>query len=63
MNAVVIAVMIMLTLSLVKVDVVASLTIGVISGGIIAGMSVEKTLAVFSNGLAVGHGIKSRSHF
>jgi len=54
MNAVVAAVVIMLVLSLCRIHVVVALIAGAISGGLIAGMSLEATLAAFNNGLGGG---------
>ncbi|MBM7580532.1 Na+/H+ antiporter family protein [Jeotgalibacillus terrae] len=57
MNAVVIAVIIMLILSLIRVNVVAALIIGAAVGGLIGGLSVEETVAVFSEGVGGGANI------
>ncbi|CAM5180942.1 TRAP transporter large permease subunit [Oligella ureolytica] len=54
MNAVVIAVFVMLVLSLARVHVVLSLLIGALSGGLLAGMGLDATLAAFQKGLANG---------
>lgn len=54
MNAVVIAVFIMLVLSLARVHVVLSLFIGALFGGLLAGMGLEDTLGAFQKGLANG---------
>ncbi|RBW52058.1 Na+/H+ antiporter family protein [Marinobacter sp. F3R11] len=54
MNAVVAAVLIMLVLSLARIHVVVALIVGAISGGLIAGMSLEATIAAFNNGLGGG---------
>ena len=54
MNAVVIAVFIMLVLSLARVHVVLSLLIGALSGGLLAGMGLDATLTAFQKGLANG---------
>lgn len=51
MNAVIIAVVIMLVLSLLRVNVVFALIAGALVGGITGGLSIEKTIEVFSNGL------------
>jgi putative amino acid transporter len=51
MNAVIIAVMIMLILSLFRVNVVLALIIGALVGGLTGGLSIEQTIEVFSNGL------------
>ncbi|TFE03781.1 Na+/H+ antiporter family protein [Jeotgalibacillus salarius] len=57
MNAVVIAVIIMLVLSLIRVNVVAALIIGAAAGGLIGGLSVEETVSVFSEGVGGGANI------
>ena len=54
MNAVVAAVAIMLVLSLSRIHVVVALIIGAISGGLIAGMSLEATIEAFNSGLGGG---------
>jgi len=54
MNAVVAAVLIMLALSLCRIHVVVALIIGAISGGLIAGMSLDATIEAFNNGLGGG---------
>lgn len=54
MNAVIVAVLIMLILSLARVHVVLSLLIGAIAGGLLAGMGLEATLDAFQKGLANG---------
>jgi predicted histidine transporter YuiF (NhaC family) len=54
MNAVVIAVALMLVLSLLRVHVVVSLIIGAVAGGLIAGLGIESTLAAFNKGLGGG---------
>lgn len=51
MNAVVIAVLAMLVLSLLRVNVVLALIVGALLGGLTGGLSIEKTIEVFSNGL------------
>lgn len=51
MNAVVIAVLAMLVLSLLRVNVVLALIVGALIGGLTGGLSIEKTIEVFSNGL------------
>ncbi|WP_404404555.1 Na+/H+ antiporter family protein [Jeotgalibacillus malaysiensis] len=57
MNAVVIAVLIMLVLSLIRVNVVAALIIGAAVGGLTGGLSVEETVSVFSDGVGGGANI------
>lgn len=57
MNAVVLAVLVMLILSLVRVHVVIALVVGALTGGIAAGMGVEATLNSFTEGIAGGASI------
>ena len=54
MNAVIIAVLIMLVLSLLRVNVVLALVAGAISGGLIGGLSFEETIVSFTGGLGEG---------
>ncbi|WP_102345024.1 Na+/H+ antiporter family protein [Bacillus sp. Marseille-P3661] len=54
MNAVVIAVLIMLILSLLRVNVVLSLIIGAFFGGIIGELGISETISVFGDGLGGG---------
>ncbi|MCK0162644.1 Na+/H+ antiporter family protein [Marinobacter sp. S6332] len=54
MNAVVAAVLIMLVLSLARIHVVVALIVGAVSGGLIAGLSLEATIEAFNNGLGGG---------
>ncbi|WP_066055528.1 Na+/H+ antiporter family protein [Robertmurraya korlensis] len=51
MNAVILAVLVMLILSLFRVNVVLSLIIGAIVGGLTGGLSIEETIETFSGGL------------
>jgi putative amino acid transporter len=51
MNAVVLAVAVMLVLSLLRIHVVVALLVGALTGGILAGMSLTETIAVFTEGL------------
>ncbi|RSD27530.1 Na+/H+ antiporter family protein [Mesobacillus subterraneus] len=51
MNAVVVAVLAMLVLSLLRVNVVLALIAGALIGGLTGGLSIEKTIEVFSGGL------------
>lgn len=53
-NAVLVAVVIMLGLSLARVHVVLSLIIGAVAGGLIAGLGLTDTLAAFSEGIKNG---------
>ncbi|RSK28559.1 TRAP transporter large permease subunit [Bacillus sp. HMF5848] len=57
MNAVLIAVTVMLVLSLVRVNVVMALIIGALTGGLIGGLGLEGTIAAFSDGIAGGANI------
>lgn len=54
MNAVIIAVAVMLVLSVLRINVVFSLVIGAVAGGITAGMSLDDTLIAFVEGLGGG---------
>lgn len=54
MNAVVIAVIVMLGLSLVRVHVVLSLLLGALAGGLMGGLGLAKTMEVFQTGLSNG---------
>ncbi len=54
MNAVIIAVTIMVLLSLVRVNIVIALIVGAISGGLISGMSLNDTVEAFNKGLGNG---------
>lgn len=51
MNAVVLAVAVMLVLSLLRIHVVVALLIGALTGGFIAGMGLTETITVFTEGL------------
>ncbi|OIJ20931.1 sodium:proton antiporter [Anaerobacillus alkalidiazotrophicus] len=51
MNAVIIAVFLMLLLSLLRVHVVIALLVGALAGGLIGGLSITETLDVFTGGL------------
>ena len=53
-NAVLLAVVIMLGLSLARVHVVLSLLIGALAGGLVAGLGVTDTLAAFQEGIRNG---------
>lgn len=57
MNAVLIAVAIMLILSLLRINVVFALLIGAIVGGLSGGLSLTDTLTSFTNGLGGGASI------
>ncbi|HEY4577258.1 MAG TPA: Na+/H+ antiporter NhaC family protein, partial [Yaniella sp.] len=54
MNAVVIAVAVMLLLALLRVHVVIALFIGALVGGLMAGMGLESTMVAFQTGLGDG---------
>ncbi|NRA61074.1 MAG: Na+/H+ antiporter family protein [Psychrobium sp.] len=54
MNAVVIAVLLMLLLSLFRINVVFSLIISALVGGVIGGLELTKTVEIFSSGLGGG---------
>ena len=54
MNAVVIAVSLMLILSLLRINVVISLTLSAIVGGLIGGLSLTDTISAFNDGLGGG---------
>ena len=56
-NAVLLAVIIMLGLSLARVHVVLSLLIGALAGGLIAGLGITATLEAFQEGIQNGAGI------
>jgi putative amino acid transporter len=51
MNAVVLAVAVMLVLSLLRIHVVVALLVGALTGGVIAGMCLTETITVFTEGL------------
>lgn len=51
MNAVIIAVLVMLVLSLLRVNVVFSLAIGALAGGLTGGLGLDKTVEVYTSGL------------
>ena len=54
MNAVVVAVALMLVLSLLRVHVVVSLIIGAVVGGLMGGLGISSTLSTFNKGLGGG---------
>ncbi|MGA9290167.1 MAG: sodium:proton antiporter, partial [Anaerobacillus sp.] len=54
MNAVILAVLIMLGLSLFRIHVVIALVIGAIAGGLLGGLSLDDTITAFSSGLGGG---------
>lgn len=51
MNAVIIAILVMLGLSLLRMNVVLSIVIGALIGGLTGGLSLAKTIEIFSGGL------------
>ncbi|WNB92989.1 Na+/H+ antiporter family protein [Bacillus sp. NEB1478] len=51
MNAVVLAVAVMLVLSLLRIHVVIALLVGSVTGGLVAGMGLTETIEVFTEGL------------
>lgn len=51
MNAVIVAVLVMLILSLLRVNVVLALIIGALVGGVTGGLTMQETIEVFSAGL------------
>ncbi|MCZ8537658.1 Na+/H+ antiporter family protein [Paenisporosarcina quisquiliarum] len=57
MNAVIIAVAVMLLLSLLRVNVVFALLVGAISGGLAGGLSMPDTITAFTDGLGGGASI------
>ena len=57
MNAVLVAVAVMLLLSLLRVNVVFALLIGGISGGLVGGLSMTETITTFTDGLGGGASI------
>jgi predicted histidine transporter YuiF (NhaC family) len=57
MNAVIIAVVVMLVLSLLRVNVVFALLIGAITGGLAGGLSLSDTITAFTDGLGGGASI------
>ena len=54
MNAVVLAVCVMLVLSLLRVNVVLALVAGAIVGGLTGGLSLNETVVSFTGGLGEG---------
>lgn len=54
MNAVILAVGLMLILSLLRVNVVLALVVGSIAGGLAGGLTIEATIASFTGGLGDG---------
>ncbi|WP_447556378.1 Na+/H+ antiporter family protein [Vreelandella sp. EE22] len=54
MNAVIIAVLVMVALSLLRVSVVFALVLGALVGGLVGGLSLEDTLGAFNEGVGGG---------
>ena len=54
MNAVLIAVIVMLVLALLRVHVVVALFLGAIVGGLMSGMGLDATMVAFQDGLGGG---------
>ncbi|MYL24366.1 TRAP transporter large permease subunit [Halomonas alkaliantarctica] len=54
MNAVILAVLVMVALSLARVSVVFALVAGALVGGVVGGLSLEQTLAAFNEGVGGG---------
>ncbi len=57
MNPIAVAVIVMLALSLMRINVVIALTISAIIGGLIGGLSLVDTISTFNNGLGGGASI------
>ena len=51
MSAVIVAVFVMLSLSLMRVNVILALFLGALAGGLTGGLSLEETLSAFGAGL------------
>ncbi|WP_254274930.1 Na+/H+ antiporter family protein [Halomonas sp. 3H] len=54
MNAVILAVLVMVGLSLARVSVVFALVVGALVGGLVGGLSIEATLSAFNEGVGGG---------
>lgn len=54
MNAVILAVLVMVALSLARVSVVFALVVGALVGGLVGGLSLEQTLDAFNEGVGGG---------
>lgn len=54
MNAVLIAVLVMLVLAVIRVHVVLALAAGAIVGGLVAGLGLDSTMVAFQDGLGAG---------
>lgn len=54
MNAVVIAVCLMLAMSIARINVVIALTVSAVVAGVVGGLSIDQTVAAFNDGLGGG---------
>ena len=54
MNAVLVAVIVMLVLALLRVHVVVALFLGALTGGLLSGMGLDATMVAFQEGLGGG---------
>jgi len=54
MNAVILAVLVMVGLSLARVSVVLALVVGALVGGLVGGLSIDETLTAFNDGVGGG---------
>lgn len=54
MNAIILAVLVMLILAMLRVHVVLSLFVGALAGGLSAGLGISRTMVAFQDGLAAG---------
>ena len=54
MNAVILAVLVMVALSLLRVSVVFALVVGALVGGLVGGLSLDDTLSAFNEGVGGG---------
>lgn len=54
MNAVILAVLVMVALSLARVSVVFALVVGALAGGLVGGLSLDQTLDAFNEGVGGG---------
>jgi len=54
MNAIILAVLVMLILAMLRVHVVLSLFVGALAGGLSSGLGVSRTMVAFQDGLAAG---------
>jgi predicted histidine transporter YuiF (NhaC family) len=56
-NAVVISVVLMIVLSLFRINVVVALTLSAVTAGVVGGLPIDQTISVFNNGLGGGASI------